>query len=153
MLGLEKCVIKDKTGALTILKSAKAQFKFDSLGLSSGTVSDFGCYWLNKKGTLMKTHCFDNGADYFQDGLARYIDDKGKFGFMNEKLQIKIPAQYSFAFPFEYGNAKVCNGCAPLKGKATDHSIIDGGKWQIIDKTGKLVKDCSNAKREYQCSR
>jgi hypothetical protein len=54
-------------------------------------------------GPVQKTFCYDNGADYFVEDLARLIDSRGRFGFMNKKLKVVIVPKYTFAFPFENG--------------------------------------------------
>lgn len=86
------------------------------------------------------------------DNLARHLDASGKFGFMNEKLKIIIPPQFTFAHPFEYGFSKVCMKCVEKKAKGSEHGYMDGGEWSVIDKTGKVVKPCKGAHREDQCS-
>lgn len=139
---IDDCASQGSGGFYEIKKPALKQIQFDSRGLAGGSIAKDGCYWLNKKGELKKTHCFDNGADYFQEGLARYIDDKGKFGYMNTQLRVKIPASYTFAFPFENDFAKVCNDCKTVTDPSTEHSTVTGGSWMVINKSGKVVRSC-----------
>ena len=148
---LENCAVKSERGVFKILKPALAKIKFDSKGLAGGSILTDGCYWLNSKGLLLKTHCFDNGADYFEDGFARYIDAAGKFGYMNQELEVKIRGKYTFAFPFQRGYAKVCMNCVKEKSKDSEHTLVTGGKWMIINKDGKTIKSCKNASKEYEC--
>jgi hypothetical protein len=64
--------------------------------------------------TRIETVFHDNGADYYEEGLARFIErtPKGiKVGFYNKKGEIIIPARYDFAAPFRGGYALVANGC------------------------------------------
>ena len=147
---IDDCVQKIKNG-YSIKKAALAKFNFDTKDLAGGSIANDGCYWVNKKGLVRKTHCYDNHADTFQDGLTRHVDAKGKFGYMNEKLEIKIPAQYTFSFPFERGHAKVCMDCKQEKIQDSENLITTGGDWKIIDKTGKVVKTCPGATKEYEC--
>ncbi len=148
---LNNCAGKNSDGTYIIKGSVWRKIDFDKKNLAAGSISKDGCYWLNKKGILRKTHCFDNGADYFQEGFARYIGEDGRFGFMNEKLEIKIKPQYTFAFPFQDGIAKVCQNCRIVKSDP-EHSVVQDGHWFIIDQKGKTVKDCPEAKAYHECN-
>src|SRR5690606_28396378 len=55
---------------------------------------------------LLRPFIYDNGPDYYEEGLARFVDG-GKMGFHNEALHIVVPAIYDFAFPFINGVSKV----------------------------------------------
>lgn len=106
---------------------------------------------------------FDNGADYYEHGLARFIDNH-KVGFHNEAGEIIIPATYDFARPFtqDHGQtfAIVCQGCTatyrqkprlyPASSSSVrnliskcgcDHDVyeITGGKWGGIDLKGNII--------------
>lgn len=148
---IEDCAQVQQDSSFKIEKSILKKIEFDKNGLAGGSIGKSGCYWLNKKGLLRKTHCFDNGADSFNYGLARFVDSNGKFGYMNQRLQVIIPAQYTFAFPFEYNYAKVCNGCQIEKLENSEHSLVKGGQWLVINKTGKIVTRCSDAKDANAC--
>ena len=93
-------------------------------------------FYVSKSGKAIRTFFFDNGADYFEEGLARTIS-KGKFRFINEKLEVVIEPRFDFAFPFENGKARVCNGCT--KKRDGEHYMMVGGKWGVIDRSGKLI--------------
>lgn len=81
---------------------------------------------------------FDNGADYFVEGLARTVRD-GKVGFVNEALELVIPRQWDFAFPFEDGRARVCSGCSVVREPGDEHGTLEGGAWGWIDREGRVV--------------
>lgn len=140
------------TGTLLVEKSKLKMIQFDDFNLAGGSIEGEGCYWLNKKGFLRKTYCYDNGADYFQEGLARYINAKGKFGFMDRNLKVKIAAQFTFVFPFENGFAKACQNCKKEKIQNSEHSTMVGGEWVIINKNGKTVKQCLGAQSIVDCN-
>jgi hypothetical protein len=93
-------------------------------------------FYVSKRGRVVRVFFFDNGADYFKEGLARTIS-KRKIGFINNKLEVVIEPRFDFAYPFENGKARVCNGCT--KKQNGEHYMIVGGKWGIIDKSGKLI--------------
>ncbi|NQY43910.1 MAG: WG repeat-containing protein [Legionellales bacterium] len=77
---------------------------------------------INKNGKfLFYPMNFDNGPDYYVQGLSRFITAENKVGFHNIEGEIIIPAEYDFAAPFgEDGHSiepkgtkytQVCNGC------------------------------------------
>ena len=85
----------------------------------------------------MKTLTYENGADPFSDGLAR-TSVNGKVGFFNINLDIILKPIYDFAFPFHEGKAEICTGCKEKK--EGEHSMLDGGKWQKIDRNGLVIE-------------
>lgn len=124
----------DNSDALITKKVAiTASYDVDDL---SFLYSDFGVFYFLKSGKSRKTIVYDNGPDYFQDGLAR-TRWEGKIGFFNNKLDIVISPGYDFAFPFDGGFSLVCNGC--IKKSDGEHSTIVGGNWGVIDKQGTVV--------------
>jgi len=95
-------------------------------------------FYVSQSGKVVRTFFFDNGADYFEEGLARTIS-KGKIGFINEKLEVVIEPVYDFASPFHNRKAKVCNGCTKKIYDGGEHWGMVGGKWGVIDTKGKLI--------------
>jgi WG containing repeat len=81
---------------------------------------------------------FDNGPDYFVEGLARTVRD-GKVGFVNEALDVVVPREWDFAFPFEDGFARVCTGCSIEHHGTEEHGEVRGGAWGWIDRQGRVV--------------
>ncbi|MCK4709759.1 MAG: WG repeat-containing protein, partial [Gammaproteobacteria bacterium] len=71
---------------------------------------DSAIYYINQLGITRRVHLFDNGADYFIEGLSRTIKNN-QYGFINKKLDVVINENYDFAFPFTNGKAMVCIGC------------------------------------------
>lgn len=100
--------------------------------------TDKGIFYVSRNGKVVRTFFYDNGADFFEEGLARIIKQK-KFGFMNQQLEVVIPPQYDFAFPFQDGKAIVCNGCRQEKEERGEHTQIVGGQWGVIDKNGTVI--------------
>lgn len=79
----------------------------------------------NRKGQfLYYAQFFDNGSDYFVEGLRRYVNNK-KIGFVNKLGEKKIAAQWDFATPFNYGYATVYAGGWKKK-------LLEGGEHWII---------------------
>jgi hypothetical protein len=94
-------------------------------------------YYIRKDGKKIKTLTYDNEADPFSDGLAR-TKVNGKIGFFNSNLDIILKPIYDFAFPFHKGEAEICTGCKEKK--EGEHSMLDGGKWQKIDRNGLVIE-------------
>lgn len=120
--------------------------KYDRDGLAY-LYSGAGIFCFNKKGLARRVMNFDNGPDYFEEGLAR-TEQNGKTGFFDKKLSIIIKPQYDFAFPFRKGVSIVCNGCK--KEKAGEHTEIVGGKWGAINKKGEIVQEITYSKNDLE---
>ena len=93
-------------------------------------------FYVSRNGKVVRTHFFDNSADYFEEGLARMILND-KFGYINKELETVIPPKYDFAFPFQNEHAIVCNQCKPEP--AGEHKEVTGGNWGVINKDGKVI--------------
>ena len=89
--------------------------------------------------TLYDIVFFDNGPDYFHEGLVR-AKRNGKMGFANKYGQIAIPCEYDFAWWFEEGKAKVTYDAIETRDKYDDHTRIESDEWFYIDKNGKRIK-------------
>ncbi|MCF6404354.1 WG repeat-containing protein [Chitinophaga filiformis] len=90
---------------------------------------------------------FDNGPDYFQEGLSRCVAN-GEVGFVNRRGEILIRPQWGWATPFNYGYAQAGAGSyywdraadsehPPLKSRgATDEFYINsqGERVALSDK-------------------
>lgn len=106
-------------------------------GIAS-VVDEQGWAFINATGqVVIRPFIFDNGPDYFVDGLARFVEH-GKMGFFNEQYKIVIAAQFDFVEPFTDGLAAFCMDCQLVKSD-DEHRMIQGGKWGYIDKTGHIV--------------
>lgn len=86
---------------------------------------------------------FDNGNDYWSEGLRRYVE-KDKIGFVDWFGKKVIPAQWAFASEFSYGYAVVYVGGWKKKyEKGGEHwMIVPTSKKStsyIINKEGKKV--------------
>jgi hypothetical protein len=124
-------------GSVVVAKQSLADLDFEGAATSTIVVGKDQLYFVNRQGKTAPALRFDNGADYFVEGLARSVK-AGKVGFVNSDLVEVIAPVWDFASPFQDGLASVCNGCAP-KSDGKEHTIISGGKWGYIDKLGKVV--------------
>ena len=132
------CATRFDDGRVVVNRDAIARVKFGENGVGSVRIDN---QWVLvvRSGRTAPTVAFDNGPDPFADGLARTFRN-GKIGYVNAELTEVIRAEWDFAFPFEGGVAKVCQGCAsePVSPDG-EHRRIVGGQWGYIDRTGKVV--------------
>lgn len=83
---------------------------------------------------------YDNGPDYFSDGLVR-VKRNNKMGFANDKGKVLIPCIYDYAWPFENGVSKVSFNAKILEEKGIDHYRIVSEEWFLIDKTNTEITE------------
>ena len=127
---------KDKGDKIVIPAQYYMADDFDRYGHAQ-IISKDGCFYIATTGkTVLEAFNYDNGPDYFSDGLARFIKD-GKMGYHDRELNIVIPAKFDFAEPFENGRASFCNSCTTEQDG--EHSRMVGGTWGVIDLKGKEV--------------
>lgn len=110
---------------------------------------------LNHNGEkLFDAYWFDNGPDYFSEGLARFVENH-KVGFHDAKGHKVIKATYDWATPFKKGKSIVCEGCYAEPAKTPryyaastykrryiydrPYHVVKGGKWGAIDKCGNVI--------------
>ena len=105
-------------------------------GIAVVDSSNVWTYKIDGVSTGVHPYPFDNGPDYFEEGLARFVKNN-KFGFFDTKARIVVPATYDFATPFKEGRAVVCNGCKPYT--EGEYILYKGGKWGFIDTAGKVI--------------
>lgn len=94
------------------------------------TQDEQGWVYVNEKGAaVLRPFIYDNGPDYFEEGLARFVA-KGKMGFHDQSLKVWIPARYDFAFPFVHGKAKVGMNCKLIP--EGEHRSVRCQHWETI---------------------
>ena len=136
--------ITDSDGSIS--KKVVDTAYYDENGLGH-LYSSVGVFYFSKSGFVRKALYFDNGPDYFVNGLAR-TDWNGKIGFFNKELSIVIEPQYDFAFPFENGISIVCMGCT--KQKTGEYHDMVGGKWGAVNLKGEIVQPIMYSKKEIR---
>jgi WG containing repeat len=93
---------------------------------------------INQKGEIIfDVYTYDNGPDYFSDGLFR-IKRNDKIGYANGKGEIVIEPVYACANPFENGKAKVALQCTLTK--EGEYTRQESDAWFYIDKNGNKVE-------------
>jgi len=96
-------------------------------------------YYIREDGKAMSVIVDEHGKpDSFKEGLARTKID-GKIGFFDKNLDMVLPPFYDYAFPFHHGISEICVGCREVQ--QGGHSILDGGEWKRINRTGLLIEE------------
>jgi hypothetical protein len=131
-----QCAKNDEKGAIVVNKKHRQQLDYDVNQLATMWFKKH-FFYVHKDGHSVSVLTYDNWADDFQNGLVR-TKIAGKVGYVDKKLQLKIPAVYDWGFPFENGIAVVCQGC--WQEPDGDHRRITGGKWGKIDTQGAVVE-------------
>ncbi|WP_430811898.1 MULTISPECIES: WG repeat-containing protein [unclassified Carboxylicivirga] len=80
---------------------------------------------------------FDNGPDYFHEGLVRVLRN-GKMGFANKYGQVVIPCEYDFARRFKNGKAEVTYRATQFL-DSEEHKQVLSDEWFQIDKSGNKI--------------
>lgn len=106
-------------------------------------------YVYDKKGNfLYKPFFYDNGADYFSEGVRRFVKN-GKVGFVDRNGTVIINPEHDFASPFNYGYAAFCDGCDWEKTK-DEHKAMVGGTWGVMNFKGEIVKPVSQSENTIE---
>ena len=141
VVGVDDCGHFDDEGAPVfagqsqgqILQAAKNNLICVYVGTQQGSYRVF--YFYNDR--HFETVFYDNGCDYFQEGLTRVFHE-GKTVFVDPQLNIILSPGTEIATGFWAGHAVVCNGNfrAEEVGAST---LEDSGNCGMIDHQGKLV--------------
>lgn len=122
-------------GMVRVAPAHVARMPFDR-GLAELRVPTIGCLWVRRDGLALPVFTLDNGPDPFEQGLVRSWRD-GKVAFYDRRLRLVLATPYDWAFPFDAsGESLVCEGCRP---DGREPASMVGGRWGIIDRTGRLV--------------
>lgn len=106
-------------------------------GVASVAIEGEWCY-VKRSGELLQVVAYDNGPDYFAEGLVRSPVD-GKIAYYDAAFRQVLPPTYDWAWPFEGGRALVCKGCRLGEPDVEGHTSLEGGLWGYIDPSGKEV--------------
>jgi WG containing repeat len=139
----DACTWSDRHGRLHLKQRHLRSLIYDRFGLSEivieGTPPIHHGFWYAKRnGQLAPVMMLDNGADPFNDGLARSPSGK-KIGYIDRRFRLVVPAIYDGAHPFENGRAVVCVGCVERHNVGMEASYYEGGSWGCIDVHGREV--------------
>lgn len=101
-------------------------------------VNAWGYVYDRKGNFLYQPFSYDNGPDYFVEGLRRFVK-KGKIGFADRNGKVIIEPKHDFVYYFNYGYASFCDGCDWEK-TDDEHKRIVGGKWGMMNAKGETVQ-------------
>ncbi|MEY8760354.1 WG repeat-containing protein [Chryseobacterium tongliaoense] len=87
---------------------------------------------------LYRPFLYDNGADYFAEGVRRFVKN-GKVGFADRNGTVIIKPEHDFVSPFNYGYAAFCDGCDWEKTE-DEHKAMVGGTWGVMNFKGETVQ-------------
>jgi len=94
----EKWGYRNVGGKVAIQPHFSLAHEFSSEGIAA-VVDEKGWAYIDAQGNiLIRPFIVDNGPDYFQDGLARFVE-LGKFGFFNQRGHVVIHPHFDFAAP------------------------------------------------------
>jgi len=96
-------------------------------------------YYVRRDGAYLPVITYDNGPDYFADGLVRARVD-GRIGSRHPPAA-GLRRAFRLGFPFRDGSAEVCNGCRQGTPDADGHAGIVGGTRLRIDRQGNVLPD------------
>ena len=120
-----------------IIIKAKYQSGSDTLKKMAIVLnSEFEFVGIDRKDSiLLKPYIYDNGPDYVEEGLFRFVENK-KIGFANLDGQKIIAAKYDFATPFENGIAAYYLGGERIyENNETEKQIINQNGFEgLIDR-------------------
>jgi hypothetical protein len=112
---------KNAAGVVVIQPTYHAVYEFGPGGVSAAIDGKTPFVYLAPSGAVLaKAYAFDNGPDYFQEGMARIVDPAGKIGFIDNRGTIVIPPRFDEASGFCHGRAEV----------------VEAGVTHVIDRTG-----------------
>ena len=131
------CTRIDAAGQRWVKAEDLGALSFDKDGLAAVWIEAVRRFhYVGRDGRMAPVITYDNGPDYFVEGLARTPVD-GRIGYIDRTLRVVIPARYDMGFPFEHGRAVVCNGCVAKR--QGEHAFMEGGLWGAVDRNGREI--------------
>ncbi|GAB0156538.1 hypothetical protein CHRYSEOSP005_18030 [Chryseobacterium sp. Alg-005] len=112
---------------------------FDGWKKEEGDKKNMWGYVYDRKGNfLYRPYFYDNGADFFEEGVQRFVKN-GKVGFADRNGKVVIEPKHDFVSPFNYGYAAFCDGCDWEKTE-DEHKAMVGGTWGVMNFKGEIVR-------------
>jgi hypothetical protein len=134
-----RCATLQSDGSIIILPQHLRALDFHSDGLATLVLKRGGWFYVRPNGKSLEVLTYDNGADYFVEGVVRGRRN-GKIAFFDRTFRMVLPPKYDFAWPFDNGLASVCSGCKEEHAPDPEHhAALTGGTWGYIDHRGNEV--------------
>ena len=130
------CAVR-QNGTLQLAPHHLQRMSFSADGLAQAWI-DGQWHYIKRNGDTLPVITYDNGADYFSEGLVRSIRN-GKIAYYTVDFAQAVPPRYDWGWPFENGRALVCRGCRKDKTDGLEHIPVVGGEWGYIDRHGTEV--------------
>ena len=117
------------------------------VGVENSPVIPIGSVYNRKGKYLYSAQFYDNGMDYWKEGLRRYVENN-KIGFVNRSGEKNLTAQWDFVSPFHYGYATVYEGnLSRSYDTSGEHWTVSGDTAQyLINRKGERVDGYAEAK-------
>jgi len=131
--GLELYGYKNKNGKIAIRAQYTSTYT-DTLYRMAIVLKDWEWLGIDRNGKeILKPYIYDNGPDYVEEGLFRFVENK-KIGFANLNGQKIIPAQYDFATPFADGISEYFIGGERIyeNGKTAEQIKRENGSFEDL---------------------
>ena len=141
----ENCANR-RENRIEVSKKVLSKMSLSADGLAQALI-DHSWYYVKRDGSTLPVITFDNGADYFSEGLVRARID-GKIAYFDAQFKQIIPPKYDWAWPFENGKALVCLGCAEPAPNGEEHRMMEGGRWGYIDHNGREIVSVTHSRDE-----
>jgi hypothetical protein len=113
---------KNSAGVVVIKPTYRFAYEFGPGGVAAAVDGTTPFVFIAPSGAVLaRAYAFDNGPDYFQEGMARIVDAAGKIGFIDDHGTIAIPPRFDQAEGFCHGRA----------------DVVEAGTPFVIDRSGK----------------
>lgn len=114
---------------------------YDNKGLTCILMLPGTVFYLHENGRSQRVYFYDNGCDYFKDGLARgLVNDQ--MVFINEQLDVVLAPGFEWLSVFDYDHVMACNGPFVTE-KDGEYSFMTGGKCGLLNRQGDLVVEAN----------
>jgi hypothetical protein len=130
------CALR-RGGALVLAPEHLQRMHRPEHGLASALI-DGSWHYIKPNGENVAVLTYDNGPDYFVNGLARALVN-GKIAYYDTDLRQVLSPKYDWAWPFHDGRALVCAGCQLGSPDDDGHTPVIGGVWGYIDRSGNEI--------------
>ena len=127
-----------RSGRIAFPATIRHDLRFEPNGLSA-VWQKADWFYVTRQGKAVPVLVFDNGPDYFSEGLAQSNKD-GTITFVDRRLIPVLVTPYTWASPFHHGRADVCLGCTETQvHPGSEHTMMTGGAWGVINRTGRVI--------------
>jgi hypothetical protein len=139
------CASISTAGALHLAPGQLHHIYFGDDGVAAVQVGKL-FFYVAKDGRSAPVAGVDGHAVEFHDGLApspRRVGGGYKVGYIDQDLNLAIPARWDGGLDFNGGRAEVCRGCHVSRDG--DFAELEGGVWGCIDAKGHEVVPVSQS--------